>query len=409
MVSTAMTPKLNLFNAQDVANTLWALATLGYQDSAFLIKLVAQTRLKLQDADFNPQNMANSAWALAVLGHYDSRFLYELTDRAKPKLPSFSAQNVSNLAWSLATFSLLEEGLMAQLQEQEGLMAQFQEQLLSLKSSTPQHVATTALSMAKLGCPLNPALGSALATGQPGSFSTKDVCDLAWAQAVSGNPQQPWLLALVLGHVFGEGEGEGGGDLEGLDPDFKVQLFQYTSEVMEGDQEGLREQLAGEEGAQLQLLHASCQGVWEERVQSKSSTATTYVDSVTQVCNQLPGWEVLGQERLTDDKLYSMSVAVQVQPQSGQGKPMKVAVEVVGPRHYSRSTPYKQLGASAAKDRALERRGWSVLSVPFFEWAADKEEEEKKVFLTKALAALKYKNIVGNASQKASKAEETVA
>ena len=46
----------------------------------------------------------------------------------------------------------------------------------------------------------------------------------------------------------------------------------------------------------------------------------------------------------------------------------KLAVEVEGPSHYTRNAPFKMMGATRLRTRFLERRGWCVLSVPFYEW-----------------------------------------
>ena len=45
----------------------------------------------------------------------------------------------------------------------------------------------------------------------------------------------------------------------------------------------------------------------------------------------------------------------------------KVAIEADGPSHLSRNT-MKPLGHTAFKHRLLKAQGWSVISVPWFEW-----------------------------------------
>lgn len=53
----------------------------------------------------------------------------------------------------------------------------------------------------------------------------------------------------------------------------------------------------------------------------------------------------------------------------------QIAVEVDGPPHFSRSRPFRPTGSTAAKRRCLQLRGYSVLSVPFYEWRQLKGEE----------------------------------
>ena len=46
----------------------------------------------------------------------------------------------------------------------------------------------------------------------------------------------------------------------------------------------------------------------------------------------------------------------------------RIAIEVDGKWHYSRSSPHTVLGRAIAKWRCLEMRGWKIVSVPWFEW-----------------------------------------
>ena len=55
------------------------------------------------------------------------------------------------------------------------------------------------------------------------------------------------------------------------------------------------------------------------------------------------------------------------------GEPgMKIAVEVDGPHHFP-VNGRRPLGEMLARQRLLNVRGWSVLSVPFFDWANKSE------------------------------------
>ncbi|CAM9217203.1 unnamed protein product [Choristocarpus tenellus] len=46
---------------------------------------------------------------------------------------------------------------------------------------------------------------------------------------------------------------------------------------------------------------------------------------------------------------------------------MKVALEVDGPAHFTRNT-IRPLGHMVLKHRTLAKIGWTVVTVPFFEW-----------------------------------------
>ena len=55
---------LDKFNAQHLANTAWACATVGQQEEQLFKSLATMAELRLDQ--FKAQNFANTAWALAV-------------------------------------------------------------------------------------------------------------------------------------------------------------------------------------------------------------------------------------------------------------------------------------------------------------------------------------------------------
>eukprot|EP00798_Chlamydomonas_sp_ICE-L_P016472 gene16472-22694_t len=94
------------FQAQGIANTLWALAKMDYQDSTgFVTSMLKGARNKTSSklGDFEPQHVGQTLWALATLKHDDPEFVGELLEAATPKLKHFSPQNLANTAWALAT------------------------------------------------------------------------------------------------------------------------------------------------------------------------------------------------------------------------------------------------------------------------------------------------------------------
>jgi hypothetical protein len=55
-------------NAQDVANTVWALATLGWQAGEGAMRNALEAAAMRVAPSMNAQNVANTVWALATLG-----------------------------------------------------------------------------------------------------------------------------------------------------------------------------------------------------------------------------------------------------------------------------------------------------------------------------------------------------
>ena len=54
--------RLDQFNAQELANTAWAYATVGQKDEQLFDALARMAERRLEQ--FNVQNLANTAWAL---------------------------------------------------------------------------------------------------------------------------------------------------------------------------------------------------------------------------------------------------------------------------------------------------------------------------------------------------------
>ena len=48
--------------------------------------------------EFNAQNLANTAWAFATVGHQDEQLFKALTKMAERRLDEFNAQELANAA-----------------------------------------------------------------------------------------------------------------------------------------------------------------------------------------------------------------------------------------------------------------------------------------------------------------------
>lgn len=67
-----------------------------------------------------------------------------------------------------------------------------------------------------------------------------------------------------------------------------------------------------------------------------------------------------------------------------------IALEVDGPHHFTANT-LKPLGEMLARQRLLEARGWTVISVPFYIWS-NRTTEYKHSCLQEVDCSYKYKN-----------------
>ncbi|KAL4855247.1 RAP domain-containing protein [Chlorella vulgaris] len=171
------------FTARNLANTLWALASINHHPGdEFLAGMAAEVQGKARDG--NAQNIANMFWAFATLGfHPGDEVLQALAEAARQKLGESTAQNISNTVLALAKleFDPGDELL-------EGLSS---EALRKIKSFTPQALANTLWGLSKLGIKaegLMEGIGQA-AHSQIYDYNSQNLANSVWAYAnIDVNP-----------------------------------------------------------------------------------------------------------------------------------------------------------------------------------------------------------------------------
>jgi uncharacterized protein with PIN domain len=178
------------FNAQAVANTLWAYATMGTRPGERLIRAL-EAQAEATAASFNAQNVANTLWAYATMGRQPGdrtgspgrqpgeRLMQALEAQAEANAASFNAQNVANTLWAYATMCRKPgERLMQALEERAQAVA---------ASFTTQEVSNTLWAYAVVG--RQPGLGlmqvlEGLAAANAVSFNAQAVANTLWAACV---------------------------------------------------------------------------------------------------------------------------------------------------------------------------------------------------------------------------------
>jgi hypothetical protein len=121
----ALVPKLQgraealagTFNAQGVANTLWACTKMGREPGTGLMRELG-ARAEAVAGTFKAQNVANTLWAYATTGREPGAgMMRELEGRAEAVAGTFKAQNVANTLWAYATMGRAPgSGLMRELE-----------------------------------------------------------------------------------------------------------------------------------------------------------------------------------------------------------------------------------------------------------------------------------------------------
>jgi len=366
--------KLHSFTPQNLSNTAWAMATLGHLDKRVMRELLEEAAYQL--LNFNPQNLSNTVWALATLQYYDATFLTALCAEACRKIDRFKSQDVSNTLWALATLQHYDEPLIRAAVQRLELLVCDRDHVVSA-----QHLANSAWGLARLGHEEGTQVGASQAVRhelivdtaregggvclyqrlaarllalEPGAMNTRELCNMAWAHAVSGT-WLPHLCQRLLKQLPAELQGGAS------DAIHRRQVFMYL--------------LVLERGAQLppatlqhpryRALRSACLQAWREKGEPKESLAQQEVAALMR--QLLPGCD-LREEQVTDDSEGLFSIDIFFQEPGGSGR--KMAVEVDGPTHFMTNMPGRATGDTLLRDRLLASLGYEVVVVPGVEWAA---------------------------------------
>lgn len=127
------------FNGQDIANTLWALARAG----ARLSPLVEALSTRPAFDDLNSQELSMTAWALAKRNSKVDTILDKVASAALSKVDDFNSQELANTCWAFAKCRKLDI-----LSDSFSAAA-----VKTIHTFEPQHLANTAWAFAKAGIP----------------------------------------------------------------------------------------------------------------------------------------------------------------------------------------------------------------------------------------------------------------
>ena len=104
MIANESIQKISQFNCQELVNTIWALATLKVNHPQ-LTHLIS-SKIVNKISQFNPQDLANTIWVLATLKLNDSQLINIISQECIKKISQFSCQNLANTIWALATLKV---------------------------------------------------------------------------------------------------------------------------------------------------------------------------------------------------------------------------------------------------------------------------------------------------------------
>src|SRR5579871_5408630 len=111
-IITALDDHVIAFDSQGIANTLWALATMGltWQEISAALRGKLWVAVDRNVDHFNPQDIANTLWALATMGLTWREISVALRDKlwaaVDHNVGHFNSQEIANTLWALVTMGL---------------------------------------------------------------------------------------------------------------------------------------------------------------------------------------------------------------------------------------------------------------------------------------------------------------
>jgi len=127
------------YTPQEATNALWALAMLEVSDSDIILALAGACVDRVRD--LNPQNLVNSLWAIAKLGVTDEGIILPIARGCANQVKEFLPNEASKALWAIASLKLSNTGIITSLT---------QACLDRVKDLSPEEAAITLWAIAKL-------------------------------------------------------------------------------------------------------------------------------------------------------------------------------------------------------------------------------------------------------------------
>ena len=364
-------------NTQNIANLLLGMAYLGQQVPAAQLQLLLAAYVSKRSGA-KAQDIGNLLWAVSGmrqqvqtehLGQLQAAFVQQLElllAALVEQLHRAMPQEIPNTLLACARFRHVPEQLLAALQQQPQHMQRF------LTGANPQELANTVLACGMLGHYSELLLGGALQQAvkllqqDSSKFTFQGLSNLCWAMAVLNLHQYvPAVLQLAeaASRVWDSAAPQNWQQLH------QVQLWLLDLAAAEG----------GKGAGLLQVLSKQqldeCRQAWQDQVASNSAAKPSAMQQqVSKALQQLLGWRVPPkQEVLTDDRNFSVDIVAVT------AAGVRLAVEVDGPTHFVNvGGRWEVEGPTQYRNRALTARGYTVISIPWREWAQMKGAQQQQ-------------------------------
>mmetsp|Transcript_42058 Transcript_42058/g.136103 ORF Transcript_42058/g.136103 Transcript_42058/m.136103 type:complete len:522 (+) Transcript_42058:236-1801(+) len=104
-ISACAIAKIEEFQPQDLGNTFWAFAKVEVMPDELLKTAISAASLR-RISELEPQNLAMTAWSFSTLGIVDEELMSAIACRAVGRIAEFAIHDLSNLLWSYPALEL---------------------------------------------------------------------------------------------------------------------------------------------------------------------------------------------------------------------------------------------------------------------------------------------------------------
>jgi len=390
---------LGSFKTQELSNAVWAHATTGQGYTQLFLAVEAEA-LNRGLASFSPQDLANMVWAFGKADHVAALLFehmkteFDAIQHSSGSLDLFKAQELSNLLWACAKTQHTAKQLFstAEASAREVLACIDKSNAVSAASmiSSPSSLDTIAMAPLEVSAEMwqyarvghcademFETLENEILLRDFEQFSTQHFANIAWAYVFlkfsrfhhlsqSGNK----LLAAVL--VASEARL----------PEFTLEeLRQLGQVILATRQRGNRE---------IGFAKKVHERLRREHLGIESPASSDFHMHVSEILSQL-GIDHVNEVKVFEG-VYHIDVVV------GSGNPLdpqgKIAIEVDGPTHFVPHT-HQPTPHTSLKRWLLEREGYAVLSVPYFEWGPLQGDGVAMAYLEMQLESLGWDTKAG--------------